>query len=150
MGNWNIKPVQPSDPNGKLLRQIVKNVEGMRNLRPLTGVFGTKDLPWGQSVTPGNADWVIAYTAGGIPKATRNSDGSLLCGKGEAYEAYPSVASGTGALTIDYHENTSNPFPVYNIAYNDDGDVGAGRWIIAVRIWTLWIVIYEECPDTAA
>lgn len=148
MNSWDVKPVTPSQPNARILRELSRNVSSLRNMRPVAGALGTFSLPWGQAVSPGNANWTVAYTSGGIPKATRNEDGSITAGSGQAVEAYPDYDDEEESLTIRYEENAGNPFPVYNIAYNDDGAVGAGRWIIVLRFWTFWVVIYEECPDT--
>jgi len=148
MIGFNVRPVRPSQPNAEILNQLSKSVKSLRNMRPVDGAFGVMGLPWGQAITPGNANWVIAYTAESIPKATANGDGSLVLGVGNAYEGYPSINNSNGVVTLDYRENTGNPFPVYNIAKNADGDVAANRWIMAVRFWTLWIIIWEECPDS--
>lgn len=147
MPNWNIKPVSPSQPNAQTLRQITKNVNAVRNLRPQNDAFAMMSLPWGQSTIPGRRNWVIAFTdSDGIPAATDNGDGTITCGMGNAYEAYPTM-DGDGNLTIGYSENTSNPFPVYNLAKNSDGAVGGDHWIVAMRLWGLWFVIWEECPE---
>ncbi len=145
-----IRRVTPGTPNSDVIRELTKNVNSLRNQRPSNDAYGAVQTPWGQSIIPGAKDYTWAYTTEGVPKATRNDDGSLLLGKGEASEAYLTIDEATGDLTMDYQNNIDNPFPVYNIASNSDGDVGAARWIGLLRIFDFWFVIWEECPDSAA
>lgn len=141
------KARSPSQYAG-IINTLAKNVSELRNMRPVTTSYGYLDLPWGQTTVPGNADWTIAYTSsGGIPKASRGSDGVLTLGKGEAFEAYPTYDESNGQVTLDYHANTDYPLDVYNIASNADGEVGGNHWIIMQRFWKLWVVTWEECDS---
>lgn len=124
----------------------------------MANVFGTMSLPWGQALIANpNANSIIAFTdAGGITKATRNGNGPLQMGMGMAYEAFPQYDPDSEVITLDYvmnrgtaDEKVNDPaIRVYNLAANADGAVEPNRWIIATRIFGVWVVTWEECPDS--
>lgn len=144
----NIPPVRPGQPNADILRQLSKSVKSLRNMRPMASLFGTVTLPWGQAVTPGSPDMTIAFSHnGGVTAASSDSDGKLVLGTGYAYEVFP-VVDESGVVSLDFTMDDDFKFPVYNLAEGTDGAVGGGHYIVLLRIWTLWFVIWEECPQS--
>lgn len=143
-----IKKARSNTPNGRIINDLSKSITSLRNMRPVGTLNAFVQLPWGQTLLPGQLQWTVAFTTSGVPKATKNDDGTLSLGKGEAYEAYPVIDENTQAVTLT--PTTDNPLPVYNLAANTNGEVGANHWIIIQKFWDLWIVTWEECDESSS
>ena len=160
MYSSNTKKARPGTPNAGIINTIAGNVKALRNMRPLANVWQVQNLPWGQSIAPGPENILIGYTSGGITKGTLDEDtGDITLGTGLVYPGYYKFdAEDPNNVRLSYivpggvegAEPNEPSVRVFNMAYNDDGAVGSGRWTISARIMNLWIVFYEECPDTAA
>lgn len=154
------RKARPGSANGSIINDLSANVKALRNMRPLANVWQIQDLPWGQSISPGPEILLIGFTTdAGITKGTLDEGtGDIILGTGLVYPAYykfdtedPNnvrlsyiVQGGVEGLTPNTPE-----VRVFNMAYNEDGAVDGMRWTISARIMNLWIVIYEECPESS-
>lgn len=148
MFNQKLPKLRPTNPQSRAINDLSKSVSSLRDMRPVGSVGNFLKLPWGQTLLPGSDSILIAYSGpGGIPRAVKEEDGVLKLGHGEAFVSTPVPDETNEDVRLDYRSGEDTPLVVYNLASNSDGDVGGSRWIIIARIYNLWIVVWEECPE---
>lgn len=131
-----------SHPLSGVIENLNRAVSDQANIRPGDGL-GLVAGPFGRTILPTASNFMIGKTdADGIPEAT-DDGGKRNLGRGVVYPAGMEFDGAGFAVKFD----DSRKLDAYNLALDP---VGEDKMVILLKIASVWVVIWEECPESGA